>query len=140
MVASSRILSVLLLSLAGAAWPAASSYVNTTAGGKLRPGVYGRIEVGKSAPPPLIYAQPVVASRAVLPGSTKPIYLYVPPGQVRKWARFCGKYHACDLPVYFVRMDDSPSKLGRWKTRSELANRDPEIALRTLGGPPGFRD
>ena len=140
MVASSRILSVLLLSLAGAALPAGAGYVNTTAGGKLRPGVYGRIEVGKSAPPPLIYSQPVVASRAVLPGSTKPIYLYVPPGQVRKWARFCGKYQACDLPVYFVRMDDSPSKLGRWKTRSEVANRDPEMALRTMGGPPGFRD
>ena len=140
MIASSRMLPVLLLSLAGAALPAGASYVNTTAGGKLRPGVYGRIEVGKSAPPPLIYSQPVVASRAVLPGSTKPIYLYVPPGQVRKWARFCGKYHACDLPVYFVRMDDSPSKLGRWKTRSEVANRDPEMALRTMGGPPGFRD
>ena len=140
MVASARMLSVLLLSLAGLALPAAAAYVNTTAGGKLRPGVYGRIEVGKSAPPPVIYSRPVVASRAVLPASAKPIYLYVPPGQVRKWARFCGKYQACDVPVYFVRMDDSPSKLGRWKTRSEVADRAPEMALRTMGGPPGFRD
>lgn len=140
MVASSRILSVLLLSLAGAALPAGAAYVNATAGGPLRPGVYGRIEIGKSAPPPLIYSQPVVASRAVLSSGVKPIYLYVPPGQVRKWARHCGKYHACDLPVYFVRMDDSPSRLGRWKPRTEFANRQPDLTLRTTGGPPGFRD
>ena len=132
-------LALLALAIA-AAGPTAAAYVNATAGGKLRPGVYGRIEIGKSAPPPLIYSQPVVASRAVLPIGVKPVYLYVPPGQVRKWTRHCGKYHACDLPVYFVRMDDSPSKLGRWKSRSEFPNRDSDMALRTMGGPPGFRD
>lgn len=129
----------LVLAVAAVA-PAAAAYVNTTAGGQLRPGVYGRIEIGKSAPPPLIYPQPVVASRAVLAKGTKPVYLYVPPGQVRKWGRHCGKYHACDLPVYFVRMDDSPSKLGRWKSRSEIPIRDSEMALRSMGGPPGFRN
>jgi hypothetical protein len=134
-----RMLALLAL-LFAAAGPVAAAYVNATAGGPLRPGVYGRIEIGKSAPPPVIYSRPVVASRAVLPGSVKPVYLYVPPGQVRKWARHCGKYKACDLPVYFVRMDDSPGKLGRWKNRSEVANRDSDLALRTMGGPPGFRD
>lgn len=134
-----RLLALLALLFASAG-PAAAAYINTTAGGPLRPGVYGRIEIGKSAPPPLIYSQPVVASRAVLPRGVKPVYLYVPPGQVRKWARHCGKYHACDLPVYFVRMDDSPSRLGRWKPRTEVAHRDPDLALRTMGGPPGFRD
>jgi hypothetical protein len=133
-----------LLALAAMAFampaPAAAAYQNSTAGGPLRPGVYGRIEIGKSAPPPLIYDRPVVASRAPLPASVKPVYLYVPPGQVRKWARHCGKYQACDLPVYFVRMDDSPSKLGRWKTRTLVANRDAEMATRTMGGPPGLRD
>jgi hypothetical protein len=139
--AAARIgLLVLLALLFAAAGPATAAYLNTTAGGPLRPGVYGRIEIGKSAPPPLIYSQPVVASRAVLPKTVKPVYLYVPPGQVRKWTRHCGKYHACDLPVYFVRMDDSPSKLGRWKNRSEFANRDSDMARRTMGGPPGFRD
>ena len=134
-----HLLAVLALWVAAVA-PAAAAYVNATAGGPLRPGVYGRIEIGKSAPPPVFYARPVVASRAVLPANVKPVYLYVPPGQVRKWARHCGKYKACDLPVYFVRMDDSPSKLGRWKVRSDAANRDPEMALRSMGGPPGFRD
>jgi hypothetical protein len=134
--AGSLALSALLLAAAAPA----CAYVNTTAGGSLRPGVYGRIEIGKSAPPPLIYSKPVVASRAVLPASVKPVYLYVPPGQVRKWGKHCSKYKACDLPVYFVRMDDSPGKLGRWKIRSDAANRDPGMALRTMGGPPGFRD
>ena len=129
------------LACLAAAGTANAGYVNATAGGALRPGVYGRIEFGKAAPPPVIYARPVVASRAVpLPG-VKPVYLYVPPGQVRKWERHCAKYKACDLPVFFVRMDNSPSRLGKWKSRSELAERrDPDLALRTMGGPPGFRD
>ncbi len=131
---------MLALLAAAAVGPASAAYVNSTAGGPLRPGVYGRIEIGKSAPPPVIYTRPVVASRNVLAGNVKPVYLYVPPGQVRKWERHCGKYKACDLPVYFVRMDDSPSKLGRWKSRSDLGTRDPEMALRSMGGPPGFRD
>ncbi|GAC1606081.1 MAG: hypothetical protein NVS3B2_13160 [Ramlibacter sp.] len=133
------------LTLLGLAWSlvaghASAGYVNTTAGGTLRPGVYGRIEVTRAAPPPVIYASPVVASGAVLPARVKPVYLYVPPGQVRKWSRHCGKYQACDLPVYFVRMDNSPSRLGKWKSRSDVAHRDQNLALRTMGGPPGFPD
>jgi hypothetical protein len=131
-------LALLGLALAG---EAGAAYVNTTAGGPLRPGVYGRIEAVKKAPaPPVIYDKPVVASRAIVPNGVKPVYLYVPPGQIRKWPRHCGKYQACDLPVYFVRMDNSPSKLGKWKSRNEFAARDPDMALRTMGGPPGFRD
>ena len=129
------------LALAAVMSQAQASYVNSTAGGPLRPGVYGRIEIGKSPPPPVLYSKPVVASRAVLPASVKPVYLYVPPGQIRKWTRHCGKYKACDLPVYFVRMDNSPSKLGKWKSRGDASERrDPAVALRTMGGPPGFRD
>jgi hypothetical protein len=130
-------LGLALLLMAG---QAEAAYVNSTAGGMLRPGVYGRIEVSRAPPPPVIYTSPVVASGAVLPARVKPVYLYVPPGQVRKWVRHCGKYKACDLPVYFVRMDNSPSRLGKWKSRSDFANRDQNMALRTTGGPPGFRD
>lgn len=123
MPASSRILHVLLVSMAGAALPVGATYLNTTAGGMLRPGVYGRIEIGKAPPPPLFYSHPVVASQIVLPGHVKPVYLYVPPGQVRKWKQHCAKYKACDLPVFFVRFDNSPSKLGSWKTRGNPAAR-----------------
>lgn len=135
------LLALLALLCVGVAGPATAGYVNATAGGPLRPGVYGRIEIGKSAPPPVMYTRPVVASRTVPAPSVKPVYLYVPPGQVRKWERHCGKYQACDLPVYFVRMDNSPSKLGKWKGRTQFVERrSPDVALRTMGGPPGFRD
>ena len=127
--------------LAGLCAPAESAYVNATAGGSLRPGVYGRIEIGRAPPPPLIYDRPVVASRTIPAPGVKPVYLYVPPGQVRKWPKYCGKYQACSVPVYFVRMDNSPSRLGKWKSRSELGgSAHPAFGLNVMGGPPGFRD
>ena len=98
-------------------------YVNVTAGGLLRPGVYGRIMFRDAPPPPLIYSQPVVASQTLGPMTGRPVYWYLPPGQVRKWATYCGKYAACDVPVYFVRMDDNPGKLGQWKKRERSAER-----------------
>lgn len=78
-----------------------------------RPGAYGRIAV-HGAPPPLIYAEPVVA-RQPDHALQDPVYLYVPPGQVRKWPQHCAKWNACERPVYFVRVDDSPSRMGSWK-------------------------
>ena len=80
---------------------------------KPRPGLYGRIEA-RGAPPPVIYAEPVVA-RPSPDRHRRPVYLYVPPGQVRKWAQHCARWDACERPVYFVRVDDSPSRLGDWK-------------------------
>ena len=80
---------------------------------KPRPGLYGRIEV-RGAPPRVIYAEPVVA-RPSPERNRRPVYLYVPPGQVRKWAQHCARWDACERPVYFVRVDDSPSRLGDWK-------------------------
>jgi hypothetical protein len=95
-------------------------YRNITAGGPLRPGVYGRIVPrARAAPPPVIYPQPVVASNAPVPAGAGPVYLYVPPGQVRKWKQNCAKWSACDLPVLFVRMMDSPSRWGQWRQRRE---------------------
>lgn len=90
-------------------------YRNVTAGGELRPGVYGRIETRGSPPPPVIFRDPVVGAQTLVAAGTRPVYFYVPPGQVRKWAQSCRKWHACDLPVLFVRMDASPSRLGSWK-------------------------
>ena len=78
----------------------------------LRPGLYGRIEVRHT--PPLIYPAPVTV-RGSADGVRPPVYLYVPPGQVRHWAQNCARWDACDRPVYFVRVDDSPSRLGDWK-------------------------
>jgi hypothetical protein len=97
---------------------------NVTAGGSLRPGVYGRIAVRGHAAPPLIYPQPVVANETIGPARTQPVYLYVPPGQVRKWKQNCARWSACDEPVLFVRIEDSPSRWGRWKQF-----REPQLAL-----------
>ena len=69
-----------------------------------QPGMYGRIDIGNVAPPPLVYAQPVVIqpAYAVAP---PPLYLHVPPGHERHWSRHCREYNACGVPVYFVRDD-----------------------------------
>ena len=126
-VTSAKAALVAALALAGAvdashAQPGAADLRNITTGGPLRPGIYGRIEVRGSAPPPLIYSQPVLARGTFIPASARPVYLYVPPGQVRKWKESCAKWSACDQPVLFVRVDDSPSRWGQWRQfREELA-------------------
>ena len=97
---------------------------NATQGGPLRPGVYGRI-VARGEPPPVIYREPVIGSGAVAPAVARPVYLYVPPGQVRKWKQHCARWSACDQPVMFVRVDDSPGRWGRWRQL-----REPQWAVR----------
>lgn len=119
-------LAALLLAGGAAAQPNPAHY-NVTTGAPLRPGIYGRIVLkGKNVPPPpVIYRQPVIASSAIVPEGAKPVYLYVPPGQVRKWKRNCARWKACDEPVLFVRVDQSPSRWGRWRhLRDEVALRE----------------
>jgi hypothetical protein len=119
---------VLALTALAAGGPAAAQktgdWRNVTTGGPLKPGIYGRIAVrDTSAPPPLIYPQAIVASETIGAPRSQPMYLYVPPGQVRKWKQNCAKWSACDAPVYFVRMDQSPSRWGQWKQL-----REPQVA------------
>lgn len=121
MSARHQVVGGLLLAAAGAADAQQQAYVNVTAGGPLRPGVYGRIEVGNAPPPPLISERPVVATRELGPPRHGPVYLYVPAGQVRRWSKYCHRYDACERPVYFVRMDNAPFKLGSWKQRSKAS-------------------
>jgi hypothetical protein len=109
-----------VLAAGGAAAQGTGDYRNLTAGGPLRPGVYGRIAIKEKAPPPpVIYPQPVVAAEGVVPAQPRPVYLYVPPGQVRKWKQNCAKWSACEEPVLFVRIEDSPSRWGRWRQLRE---------------------
>jgi hypothetical protein len=35
----------------------------------------------------------------------QPVYLHVPPGHAKDWAKHCSKYNACARPVYFVKDD-----------------------------------
>ena len=72
-----------------------------------QPGVYGRIDVGSAPPPMVIYPQPVIIQRpAVVVQQPRPVYLKVPPGHEKNWAKHCHRYDACGVPVYFVKYDD----------------------------------
>ena len=68
--------------------------------GQIAPGVYGQVDLGGEAPPPLVYAEPVMVVPVATP--PPPVYLYVPPDHVRYWPRYCYQYNACSRPVYFV--------------------------------------
>lgn len=116
---------LLLGTLTGAACAQGlQDYRNVTTGGPMKPGIYGRIVLKGTVPPPVIYPNPVMASEQLVPAGVEPVYLYVPPGQVRKWKQHCAKWSACDQPVLFVRVDDSPSRWGQWRHL-----RDPQVAL-----------
>jgi len=124
MAASNRRAQALFASVAvlagGASAQSTDGFRNATAGGPLRHGVYGRIEVPPAGPvPPLIYEKPVIARNRIGAPGEPAVYLYVPPGQVRKWSRHCAKWAACERPVLFVRMDASPSRWGQWRQHRE---------------------
>ena len=71
--------------------------------GVSQPGAYGRIDFGSMAPPPVVYAQPVIVTPAPVVVPQQPVYLYVPPEHQSNWKRHCGAYGACAQPVYFVQ-------------------------------------
>lgn len=123
-VTAVTVASLLVLFASFSARAQVAEHRNVTTGGPLRPGVYGRIEV-RGAPPAVIYNQPTVARGLVAAAASSPIYLYVPPGQVRKWKQNCMRWAACEQPVLFVRVEDSPSRWGQWRQyREQLAWQD----------------
>ncbi|MFZ6647250.1 hypothetical protein ACO0LO_16110 [Undibacterium sp. TJN25] len=68
-----------------------------------QPGVYGRVDIGAVPAPQVVYTRPQVIY-APQPGVVvEPLYLYVPIAHQRNWRRYCGGYHACGQPVYFVQ-------------------------------------
>lgn len=67
-----------------------------------QPGFYGRIDIGNT-PPPVVQAQPVWVQRR--PVHVEPVYMRIPPGHQKNWAKHCARYSACGVPVYFVRED-----------------------------------
>jgi len=88
--------------LAGAALTAHATDVGVSIS-VVQPGVYGRIDIGNTAPPPVVYAQPMIITPGVVAVERRPIYLYVPPGHQKNWRKYCGRYNACGQPVYFVQ-------------------------------------
>lgn len=82
-----------------------SAFAQTSVGvsiGINQPGVYGRIDIGNFQPQ-VVYAQPVIITRPAVVVQQQPLYLYVPPGHQKKWAKHCAAYNACGQPVYFVK-------------------------------------
>lgn len=71
-----------------------------------QPGVYGRIDIGRFPQPAVILPQPVIiAPPPAVAARPQPIYVWVPPGHRKNWAKYCHRYNACGYPVYFVRHD-----------------------------------
>lgn len=94
-----NIAALLLTSVAAGAH---ATNVSLSVGGEVAPGVYGRVDIG-NAPPPVLYAQPVIITRPARPVAVQPVYMHVPPGHAKKWSKHCHKYNACSQPVYFVK-------------------------------------
>jgi len=94
---------VALALVAGAVAPALAETNVGVSIGINQPGVYGRIDIGNYPPPAVVYAQPVIIAPTRVATYQRPIYLYVPPGHQKHWAKHCGQYNACGQPVYFVQ-------------------------------------
>ena len=69
------------------------------------PGFYGRIDIGNAPRPVLVYPSPVMIAPSPRRVVRQPVYLRVPPGHAKHWAKHCARYDACGRPVYFVRDD-----------------------------------
>lgn len=93
---------VLAAALAAAALPAQAQVDVGVSIGISQPGVYGRVDIGRFPQPVLVAPQPVVIGAPVV-AAPQPVYMWVPPGHRRNWRRYCGRYHACGMPVYFVQ-------------------------------------
>jgi hypothetical protein len=102
------ILVVLLLQLCPV--NAANAETRVIISSDVRPGIYGRVDIGGAPPPLLVYPEPVVVVRQPQSAQVQPIYLHVPPGHAKHWSKHCREYNACGLPVYFVKSAEYESK------------------------------
>lgn len=106
-----------LVCAAGAAQ--AQAYISSTISGQLAPGVYGQVNIGNAAPPPLMYAQPMWGNQGAMMPQAQPMYMWVPPDHSRNWRRYCYQYQACGRPVYFLR-----SAPPRWRAEAPHHHHD----------------
>lgn len=99
-----RLLIALTLAVGSIATPASAADVGVSVSVG-QPGFYGRIDIGNYPypQPRVIYTQPRVIERVVI--TREPIYLRVPPGHRKHWAKHCSEYNACGERVYFVQDD-----------------------------------
>lgn len=69
------------------------------------PGFYGRIDIGRMRPPPVVRENPVLVVQPRRRVILEPLYVRAPPGHQKNWRKFCKRYDACGRPVYFVTDD-----------------------------------
>ena len=81
--------------------PALAQDIRVSVSGEVAPGVYGRVDISNGPRPPLVSPDPIVVVRQAR--AHGPVYLHVPPGHAKNWAKHCRKYDACSRPVYFVK-------------------------------------
>ncbi len=97
--------------------------ISVNVSGEISPGVYGEVQLGNAPPPPVVYAQPMIITKQSHYDDERPVYLHVPPGHEKHWARHCREYNACNRPVYFVKA--SENEHGRKdKMRKDEGRRD----------------
>ena len=111
-----------LVSLALGISGAHAQYANVVISGEVKPGVYGRIEIGNRPPPVLLHAKPVVIVRERRPVPHEPVYLHVPPGHAKHWDKHCHKYNACNRPVYFVKSAEHEPGYSKGKGKGKSGN------------------
>jgi len=88
--------------------------INLSIGGEISPGIYGQVQFGNGPPPPVLYEQPRIIVRQPPNVVLQPLYLHVPPGHAKNWAKHCREYGACNRPVYFVKSREyEPDYRGR---------------------------
>jgi len=100
-----KVFSVIFAAFILASQPALAGtpIINLSIGGEISPGVYGQVQFGNAPPPPVLYAQPTIITRQPPNTVLEPLYLHVPPGHAKHWAKHCREYNACGRPVYFVK-------------------------------------
>jgi hypothetical protein len=127
--------------------PAAAADVDVGVSiGISRPGVYGRIDIGRDPAPVLVSPTPVWGAPppVVVYAPSQPVALWVPPGHRKNWRKHCHRYGACGVPVVFVQdrwhRDHGPGHRrhaddrrwergdrddrGRWRDRGRGKDRD----------------
>jgi len=97
-----RLLLVILIVIVMGALPAFAADVGVSVSIG-QPGFYGRIDIGNVPRPELVYPEPIVIQPVPRGRVIQPLYLRVPPGHQKHWAKHCREYNACGQPVYFVK-------------------------------------
>lgn len=118
--ATSSIVLAMLLPLSLPAY-AGTPIINLSVGGEISPGVYGQVQFGNGPPPPVLYAQPQIIAPPPPNVVLEPLYLHVPPGHAKHWAKHCREYNACGRPVYFVK---SAEYEPGYRSRRDMGHRD----------------